>query len=262
MRLPSPTQRLAAAGCVYAEEEAAILVETCRTAGELEAMVARREAGEPLEYIVGWTSFRGIRFAVDAGLFVPRPRSELLVAEASSLVRHLAASGRAAVVVDLCCGIGAIGGALADQLPQVELHAADVDPRAVACATRNLTRWGAKVHHGDLFHALPSRLRARVDVVVASPPYVPTEEISFLPSEARRFEPSIALDGGAEGLDVVGRIALGARDWLSPEGGLALELGVSQLDRAEQMLTDLGYVTRAATTEEDRAAVVVGRLPR
>lgn len=261
MTLASVARRLAEAGCVYAEEEAAILTEAAATVEELDAMVSRRETGQPLEHVVGWVDFRGVRFAVDEAVFVPRARSGLLVDEAASLIRCLSGPGADVTVVDLCCGVGAIGGALAAELPQVDLHAVDIDPRAVACAERNLARWGAAVHHGDLFRALPRRLRRRTDVVAASPPYVPTREIRLLASEAREFEPAIALDGGADGVDLVRRIAREARAWLSPEGCLALEVGESQTDRVAGLLDDLGYLTRAVASEEYGSAVVVGRRP-
>lgn len=262
MTIASVAHRLAAAGCVFAEKEASILVEVSRTAEELAAMVARREAGEPLEHVVGWTDFRGIRFAVDEGVFVPRARSGFLVEEAASLIRCMSGSGCAVVVVDLCCGVGAIGGALAAELPQVDLHAADIDPRAIACARINLATLGGAVHRGDLFAALPRRLRRRTDMVVASPPYVPTAEIRLLATEAREYESILALDGGADGTDMVGRIARGAREWLSPDGCLALEVGDSQIDRVALRLEDLGYLTRAVTSAEYGSAVVVGRRPR
>ena len=262
MTIATAARRLAAAGCVFAEEEASILAEAAATAEELDAMVDRRAAGTPLEYVVGWTDFRGIRLAVDHGVFVPRARSGLLVDEAASLARCLAGPGRDVVVVDLCCGVGAIGAALAAEVPQVDLHAADIDPRAVACAEQNLRAVGGVAHHGDLFTALPRRLRRRIDVVVASPPYVPTAQIHLLPSEAREFEPTIALDGGADGFDVLQRIARDAREWLAPRGCLALEVGDSQVGPAAGILEELGYPTRAVTSEEHGSAVVVGRRPR
>ncbi len=259
---PTPVaQRLAEAGCVYADEEAAILTAAAGSPEELDALVARRATGEPLEHVVGWTDFRGRRFEVAEGVFVPRPRSGLLVDEAASLVRCLSGSGGDVVVVDLCCGVGAIGGVLAAELPQVDLHAVDIDPRAVACARRNLARWGAAVHQGDLFGPLPRRLRRRTDVVVASPPYVPTEEIRLLAPEARHHEPAVALDGGADGFDLVRRIAREARQWLAPGGCLALEVGEGQAHRVARLLEALGYTTRAVTSDDLGSAVVVGRRP-
>ncbi len=257
MTMASVARRLAAAGCVHPEEEASILVEAAPTVEELDSMVARREQGTPLEHVVGWAEFRGVRFAVAEGVFVPRPRSGLLVDAAASLVRCRSGSGRT-VVVDLCCGAGAIGGALAAGSTTVELHAVDVDPRAVACARLNLAGCEGVVHQGDLFAALPRRLRGRADVIVASPPYVPTEEIGLLATEARVFEPRTALDGGEDGLDLVRRIARGARQWLAPGGCLAVEVGEVQVDRAARLLDDLGYATRVVTSEADGSAALLG----
>src|SRR4029078_4890036 len=110
-----------------------------------------------------------------------------------------------------------------------DLHAVDIDPRAVACAEDNLAPYGGRVHHGDLLDALPRRLRGRTDVIVASPPYVPTDEIRLLSVEPREFEWSTALDAVPDGLDLVLRIARRGREWLAPGGGLALEVGESQL---------------------------------
>ncbi len=259
MVLDSVVRRLAGAGCVFAEEEAAILVEAAGTDEQLHAMVDRRVAGEPLEYVVGWTTFRGIRLAVDPGVFVPRPRTGHLVDEAASLVRCVSGAGRPVVVVDLCCGVGAVGVALATEVPRVVLHAADLDPRAVACAEQNLAGVGGVVHQGNLFSALPRRLRRRVDVLVASPPYVPSAEIRLLPAEAREFEPGVALDGGEDGLALVQRIARGAREWLAPQGCLALEVGESQVGSAADLLEDLGYAARAVVSQEYGSAVVTGR---
>jgi release factor glutamine methyltransferase len=102
-------------------------------------------------------------------------------------------------------------------------------------------------------------LLRRTDVIVASPPYVPTAEIPLLPSEARHFEPLTALDGGANGLQIVARIARGASRWLAPGGCLALEVGTSQVDALADLLGHLGYGVRTATSEEYGSAVVVGR---
>jgi release factor glutamine methyltransferase len=261
MTVASAAEQLARAGCVYAEEEAAILCEASHTPEDLAAMVARRVAGEPLEQVVGWAEFRGLRFAVQQGVFVPRARSGLLVEEAASLARCLAGRGRRVVVVDMCCGVGAIGAALAAEVPGVVLHAVDIDPRAVTCAERNLGPWGGRVHLGDLFEGLPRRLQGRIDLLVASPPYVPTHEIRLLPAEARDHEPTAALDGGPDGLDLVERIARRGRPWLAPGGCLALELAEGQVERAAVVLDELGYLTRAMTAEERGSAVVTGRRP-
>ena len=139
--------RLRAAGCVFAEDEARLLLDAA-TGSELTRLVTAREAGTPLEQLVGWADFCGRRIVVEPSVFVPRRRTELLVREA---VRR--APG-ARVAVDLCCGSGAIAAVLAGRLPAAEVHAADLDPAAVRCARRNVAP--ARVHEGDLFAALPT----------------------------------------------------------------------------------------------------------
>jgi release factor glutamine methyltransferase len=130
--LPLVVSRLRAAGCVFAEDEARLLVAAAGSSEELDDMVGRRVAGLPLEQVLGWAEFCGLRIAVEEGVFVPRRRTALLVREAVTL------DVGGAVVVDLCCGTGAVGLALAALLDCVELHAVDVDAAAVRCAQRNI----------------------------------------------------------------------------------------------------------------------------
>lgn len=237
-------QRLRAAGCVFAEDEARLLVEAAGP-GELEAMVARRVAGEPLEHIVGWVEFCGLRLAVAPGVFVPRQRTELLVRHA------IAQTSDGAVVVDLACGCGAIGAAISAK-KKVELHAADVHAAAVECARRNLPN--ARVYQGDLFEPLPVSLRGKVDVLVANVPYVPSEAIALMPPEARLHEPLSALDGGVDGLDMLRRVAKVAPEWLAPGGHVLMEIGVAQANAALAALDGLAsWVVR----DED-ATIVIG----
>ncbi|WP_345713677.1 putative protein N(5)-glutamine methyltransferase, partial [Kineococcus glutinatus] len=185
-------RRLRAAGCVYAEEEAALLVAQAGGAAELDDLVARRVGGLPLEQVLGWAQFCGVRVAVEPGVFVPRRRSEFLARTAAAV------TPRGGVVVDLCCGSGALAVALSAAVPDLEVHAVDSDPVAVRCARGNLP--GAQVLLGDLDAPLPDRLRGRVDVLVAVVPYVPSGEVALMPAEARLHEPRAALDGGADGL--------------------------------------------------------------
>jgi release factor glutamine methyltransferase len=217
--------RLRAAGCVFAEDEARLLVCAARTPADLDAMVGQRVAGAPLEHVIGWAEFCGLRITVDPGVFVPRRRTEFLVRQAVDLARPAASPGpaasppgmppasgqRQAVVVDLCCGSGAVGAALAAALGRIELYSTDVDPAAVACARRNVAAAGGQVYEGDLYEPLPATLRGRVDILAANVPYVPTEEIGLLPPEARVHEPRVALDGGADGLERRGATMAGTR---------------------------------------------------
>ena len=183
-----------------------MLIAQARTPDELEDMVARRAAGLPLEQVLGWAEFCGLRISVDPGIFVPRRRTEFLVRQAAALARP------ADIIVDLCCGAGAIGAALAAAMDRAEVHAVDIDPDAVRCARRNVP---GHVYQGDLYEPLPGRLRGRVDILAANVPYVPSGEIGLLPAEARAHEPLVALDGGADGLDVLRRVAAGAPAWLA-----------------------------------------------
>jgi release factor glutamine methyltransferase len=249
--------RLRAAGCVFAEDEARLLVSAATGPDHLAAMVDRRAAGLPLEHVIGWAEFCGLRVTVDPGVFVPRRRTEFLVRQAVAL-----ASGapRPLVVVDLCCGSAAVGLALAHALAPVELHAADVDPAAVRCARRNLAGLG-DVHEGDLYDPLPAALRGRVGVLAANVPYVPTGEVALLPAEAREHEARVALDGGADGLDLLRRAAAGAPAWLAPGGHLLVETSERQAPLAAEAFAGAGLLPRVTASEEHDATVVIGARP-
>ena len=256
---PDVVARLRAAGCVFAEDEAALLIEAAPTAAALAAMVDQRAAGTPLEQVVGWAAFRGLRIAVDPGVFVPRRRTEFLVGQAVALGRQ---AGRPrTVVVDLCCGSGALGVAVAAALPGVELHAADADPAAVACARRNLEPVGGRVYEGDLDEPLPAELHGRVDLLLANVSYVPTDEVELLPGEARLHEPRAALDGGPDGLDLLRRVVALAPLWLAPGGHLLLETSDRQAAAAMAAVGAAELVARTASSAELEATVVVGTRP-
>jgi release factor glutamine methyltransferase len=248
--------RLRAAGCVFAEDEARLLVDTATTPGELAGMVERRAAGLPLEHVLGWADFCGLRVAVEPGVFVPRRRTELLVREAAARARP------GAVVVDLCCGSGAVGAAVAAAVGPIELHAADVDPVAVRCARSNLVAAGGRVYEGDLDAPLPPALRGRVDVLVANVPYVPSGEVELLPAEARLHEPRVALDGGEDGLDVLRRVVELAPRWLAPGGHLLTEASEAQAPLAVAVMTAGGLVARVAADGDLDATVVIGSAAR
>ncbi|HEV2244407.1 MAG TPA: putative protein N(5)-glutamine methyltransferase [Streptosporangiaceae bacterium] len=250
--------RLRAAGCVFAEDEARLLISAALTRADLTAMVDRRAAGAPLEHVVGWAEFCGLRIAVDPGVFVPRRRTEFLVEQAVALVRPTAG---APVVVDLCCGSGAVGAAIAAALGRAELHAADIDPAAVACARRNLAAVGGRVYEGDLYQPLPATLCGRVDVLAANVPYVPTEDVGLLPPEARTHEPLLALDGGTDGLDVLRRVAAAASRWLAPGGHLLTEISERQAPRAAEAVAASGLTPRVAGSDERNATVIIGTMP-
>ena len=275
---PSIIARLRAAGCVWAEDEASLLASAARSPAELDAMVTRRAGGEPLEQIVGWAEFCGLRVLVDPGVFVPRRRSEFLV----SVAVRLAASRYGTVprvIADLCCGTGALGLAVAVRLVGadeaaeseairpaptgirlggVELHAADLDPAAVACARLNVEPAGGHVHAGDLFGALPLGLRGRIGVLICNAPYVPTAEIAFMPPEARDHEARIALDGGADGLAVLRRVAAAAPSWLAPDGVLLVETSERQAPAMAAAMAAAGLAPEVRQDDDSGATVVTG----
>jgi release factor glutamine methyltransferase len=260
--LPSPevssdiVTTLRGAGCVYAEDEARLLMAAARTPAELAGMVDRRTSGLPLEQILGWAEFCGLRVAVDPGVFIPRRRTEFLVQRVVDLAHQ--ASRPRPVVVDLCCGSGAVGVALLAALGDIELSASDIDPVATQCARRNLAGRG-QVYDGDLYEPLPATLRGRVDLLVANAPYVPTADIELLPSEARLHEPRSALDGGADGLDIARRVISAAGDWLAPGGHVVVETSTLQAPQLMDTATRCGLTAHVSSSEEGEATVVSAR---
>jgi len=253
--LPVVVARLRAAGCVFAEDEAELLVRSAPTPAAVSAMVERRAAGMPLEQVLGWAEFCGLRIALEPGVFVPRRRSEFLVERAIALVRN---APTPAVVVDLCCGSGAVGAAVAAALHRSRLYAVDIDPAAVRCAEQNLASQHAQVYVGDLYQPLPATLRAQADLLVVNAPYVPTDELPLLPAEARLHEPQAALDGGVDGLDLVRRIVAGAPAWLRRGGHLLIETGQHQAAETARAIAAAGLLAQVLRSEDRDATVVAG----
>ncbi len=253
--LSQVVDRLRAAGCVFAEDEAALLIEAAGSPDLLTASVRRRTEGEPLEAILGWVGFCGLRLMVAPGVFVPRQRTAALVDQAVALAR----TGDR--VLDLCCGVGAIGVAVADRVPGLILIAADVDPAAVACARVNLAACpdltNGLVVCGDLFDPVPSEYVGRLDLITVNAPYVPTAAIALMPPEARDHEPNVALDGGADGLDVHRRVFSRARRWLAPGGSLLIEASERQAPVSAGLATAVGLTARIWRDDERDATVVI-----
>lgn len=249
--------RLRAAGCVFAEDEAALLAAEAPDAATLAALTERRVGGEPLEQVVGWAEFRGLRVAVAPGVFVPRARTGLLVAQTLAVLPQ---DGRRGTVVDLCCGSGAVGLAVVTTAPGTALWAVDVDPTAVACARGNLGDRGTALL-GDLDAPLPADLAGRVDVLVANAPYVPTAEIARMPPEARDHEPRTALDGGTDGVDLHRRVAAAAPRWLAPGGHLLIETSTRQADATAAACAAHGLHPRVVRDEDLDGTVVVATRP-
>jgi len=245
--------RLRASGSVFAEDEAAILTSEATDAAHLEELVARRVDGQPLEYLVGWAEFAGMRMRIEPGVFVPRHRTEFLVRQAVSR------AGEAPRVLDLCCGSGALGAAFLAARPDAELVAADIDPAAVRSARLTLPA-GTRVYEGDLFAALPAELRGWFDIILANTPYVPTDAIALMPPEARLHEARWALDGGADGLDLHRRVAAEAPGWLAPGGWVFVEASDDQAPVSAEVFAAAGLEARIDYSDEFEATVVSARL--
>ena len=229
-------------GCVAPAEEADALFQASSVGvGSIEELVARRLHGEPLAWITGSVLFCGVRILVDPGVFVPRPHTEAMVQRAISL---LPAGG---IAVDLCTGSGAVAAVLAWAHPQATVIATDIDPVAVACARRN----GVNVLVGDLDEPLPPSLRGRVDVMTAVVPYVPSEELPFLPRDVLANEPRPALDGGPGGTTVLVQVAEAAVRWLGPGGSVLLELGGDQADEVATALEGVGLSAIRVHRDDD-----------
>ncbi|MCM3570884.1 putative protein N(5)-glutamine methyltransferase [Neobacillus mesonae] len=239
-------------GCVFAEDETRLLISEARTPAELKKMVEMRADGLPLEYVVGYAEFCGLRIEVDRGVFVPRKRTEFLVHQAEAL------SCYGDIVVDLCCGSGAVGAALAAALGRAELYSIDIDPVAIRCAGRNVKDFDGHVFEGDLYKALPHSLKGHVNILVANVPYVPTEAIKLLPQEARLHEPKVALDGGEDGLDIQRRVTEEALLWLAPGGHLLIETSEMQASQTFEIFSGAGLTTKVARDEDLDATVVIG----
>jgi release factor glutamine methyltransferase len=229
--MPDPlVARLREVGCVFAEEEAA---EIRRAVGadekRADAVVAARANGIPLEHALGVAVFAGIEVEVGPGVFVPRSRAETLIDAA------VTARPDARVVVDLGTGSGAIAAALATRLPLAEVHAADLDPGALAYARRNAARYGFTVHEGDWWDALPPELRGRIDLAVAYLPHVPTSRLDEISGDYRTHEPNVSVAGGPDGLDPLRAVLRDLDRWLAPEGVLVTLVAEEQLRTARAL---------------------------
>lgn len=246
---------LRAAGSVFAEEEANLLLSEADSPEALAKMIEQRVCGIPIEHILGWAEFRGLRVTIEPDVFIPRYRTEFLASQA------IAFCNPNSVVLDLCCGTGAIGLSVISSIPTVQLFASDIDPTAVRCAIQNLAQFNVPVFEGDLFEPIPENLKGRIEVLVANGPYVPTEEIAMMPREARLYETQQSLDGGRDGLDIHRRIASEAAVWLAPGGVLLIETSEGQADQAAEVFLSNGLDPRIEHSDEfDTTIVIATRL--
>jgi release factor glutamine methyltransferase len=214
-----------------------------QTLEKLRELVKRRAAGEPIQYITGTTEFFGLEFFVDKRVLIPRPETEILVAE---VLQELKNRGKILQkIVDVGTGSGAIAVALAKNLPEnAEIFALDVSADALEVAKSNAKKHGVEKNvrflKSDLLQNLPSDLRA--DAIVTNPPYIATEELASLPKEVGAFEPKAALVGGSRGLEVIGRLVAQSHAILARgEGFLALEIGAGQAADVAQILAEHGF---------------------
>lgn len=243
--------RLFQSGSAFPEDEARMLVSEAADTKELAAMLERRSNGEPLQQILGWAMFAGKRVMIAPGVFVPRRRTELLFLQAARYTE------RGDVVLDMCCGAGAISMALATSKRNVELHCSDIDPVAIECAEKNLEGTGAMTYVGDMFEPLPVVLRGRINVLVANVPYVPSAAIEQMPAEAREYENRAALDGGEDGLDFQRILAEAAPGWIKRDGCVMFETSESQAEASMELCREFELKPELVTDEELDATVVV-----
>jgi release factor glutamine methyltransferase len=225
-------------------------------------LVQRRGAREPLQQIIGSTSFCGLEITVTPQVLIPRSETELL-AEKAWL--YLNALGRPGKVLDVATGSGCISVSIASQSPQAVIHASDISVPALEVARENAKRLHfserVQFHHSDLFQNLPSDLV--VDLIVSNPPYIPTAEIELLAPEVRQFDPLLALDGGADGLDFFRLFAKKAQFLLSEHGRLMLEFGDGQAPALVTLFEGMDWSSiEIAKDYTGRARILIAERPQ
>jgi release factor glutamine methyltransferase len=287
------SDRLSLAGIVTAESEARFLVEhvsgsvaadwstiadvqpSDRAWARLGPLVERRAGGEPLQYVLGSWSFRGLDLMVDRRVLIPRPETEQVVEVALEEAARrglrrirrphlmLVDAELSAVIADLGTGSGAIALALHAELPDVMVWATDASPGALDVARANVAGCAAtrvRIAHGSWFDALPETLRGKLELVVSNPPYVAEHEVGALPDEVSGFEPRAALVAGPTGCEALEHLLAHAREWLVPDGVLVCELAPHQADAMTERAQGQGYADVAVRMDlAGRPRVLVAR---
>jgi release factor glutamine methyltransferase len=262
-RLVEQASGLEAAELIAALPQAA----THRGVAAFDRMLARRLAGEPLQYVLGAWGFRRLDLMVDRRVLIPRPETEIVAEHALAELdrRRATVADRPLLAADLGTGSGAIALSLAVESEGVEVWATDVSSDALAVARANLAgagRSAARVRlvKGDWFEALPNHLRGRFDLVVSNPPYVAADE--RLPAEVERWEPAAALVAGSSGLEAFEVILASVRSWLAPGGAVVLELAPHQAQAVRRLATMAGLVDAGVLPDlVGRDRVLVARRP-
>ena len=224
----------------------------------LRELVKRRAAREPRQHLVGSTSFCGLEIAVSRAALIPRPETELLVEHA---LKFLATVPKP-TALDFGTGSGCLAVTLAVQCPPATLHALDISDAALALARQNAARHQVAervtFHLGDGFAALPGGLK--FDLIVSNPPYIASAEIETLEPEVRDFDPRLALDGGADGLDFYRRLATGAAEFLRPGGKLMLEFGDGQAEAIGKIFSAQNWIVEAVIADySGRNRMIIAR---
>jgi release factor glutamine methyltransferase len=226
------------------------------TLERLREMVKRRVTGEPVQYITGETEFCGLKFAVDRRVLIPRPETELLV--------EVVTERKPGTIVDVGTGSGCIAVALAKRLPDAPITGVDVSPEALEVAAGNVKRHNLEKYirllKSDLLEALPDSLT--VDAIVSNPPYIASGELAELPKEVKDFEPVRALVAGEDGLEVIRRLVVEARRFLSPTGFVALEMGAGQRAAVEQLFVGADYTVAQVLKDLQGHERVIVAVPK
>jgi release factor glutamine methyltransferase len=207
----------------------------------IEAAIARRAAGEPVHRILGFREFYGLRLNLSSETLEPRPDTETLVDAVLPHLRQLAATVGACRILDLGTGTGAIALALLAEVPAATAVGADISADALATANRNAKENGLSGRFQTVQSDWFEKISGSFHVIVANPPYIPSEELKTLQDEVRKFDPARALDGGADGLDAYRMIAAQAKVYLKAAGRLAVEIGHTQREAVRRLFEAAGF---------------------